>query len=81
MIHGGCHVISLSRNERRFVVGLDVTNGNHMLVGTKPISVFIASSHDELFKRVMGEAENISEIHDLGWIGLAELNADLGLEF
>jgi hypothetical protein len=81
MSHNGGDIVSLARKEGSFVVRFDVTDGNHMVVAAKPFVVFVSCRHDELLKGVMGKAKHVSEVHDLGRIGLSELNADLGLEF
>src|SRR5437868_4021428 len=80
MSHNRRDFIGLARDKGSLIVRFHVANGDHMVIGTKPFSVFVAGSDDELFKSVMGKAKHVGEVHDLGWIGLSELNADLGLE-
>ncbi len=81
MGHNCCDIIGLAWNEWGHIVSFDMTNGDYMEVRAKPFLIFVTSSKDELLKYVMGKAKYVSEVHDLGRIGLSELNTDLAFKF
>lgn len=76
--HADFDIVRLAGHKGGQIVGFGPANGNHQLAFAKPVRPNITGVDDELLEAVMRQVKELPEIHDLGGVGLAKFNSELG---
>ena len=70
-------VVNVTGDEWDQEVDFDMADGNHKILGLKPLLPSVADKLNVLFKDVVSDVEDVAKKHDASRVCFAELNSDL----